>query len=278
MSEASSKTISKWLANATAQLEASHIGTARLDALVLLEDATGKHRAWLLAHPELELTAQQIDILNNNITQRIKHVPLSYIRGRVEFYGREFIVNHNVLEPRPESETIIDIAKELDLDSPTIIDVGTGSGALAITIKLEMPKAHVLATDIDKKCLGVAKKNAQAHHVDVDFYHGSLLAPIPHTVYSEPLVLLCNLPYVPDSYTINEAALMEPRHAIFGGKDGLDLYRELFMQIGSLPIKPTYILTESLPFQHSDLFAIAERTSYRQVREEDFIQLFAYES
>lgn len=282
-------TIEEWLSRAVARLEEAGIGTARLDALVLAEDATGKDRAYLLAHPELLVRGSTSHKLNEQIERRIKHEPLAYIRGRTEFYGREFIVDRRVLEPRPESETMIEILCHLDrsgkistrfLDSArndiVIADIGTGSGALAITAKLEIPDAKVSAVDIDPDCLAVAKKNAKKHSVDIDFHKGNLLGPLQDPS-SKISVLLCNLPYVPDNYQINQAAGNEPGIAIFGGPDGLGLYRKLFLQIAkNLQFKRSikYILTESLPFQHEELIKIAWGYGYKQTAGEDFIQLF----
>ncbi len=256
-----------WLQAAEQQL--NHIATARLDALVLLEDAAKKDRAWLLAHPEFELSAELVRTLKKQLKQRAEHVPLAYIRGKSEFYGREFLVTPDTLEPRPESETMIELLLKY---KPLIIgDIGTGSGCLAITAKLELPKAQVYATEINQAALDVAKRNATALNADITFFEGNLLEPLQDTSID---TLLCNLPYVPDSYTINEAAMQEPKVAIFGGKDGLDLYREMFKQIEIATEKPTFIFTESLPFQHDTLEKIAKDSGYKQVAKEDFIQVF----
>ena len=258
-----------------------------MDTLVLLEDATGKERGWLLAHPEadlgklLMLQGLSLQQLEAKVKQRARHEPLAYIRGKTEFYGREFIINKDVLEPRPESETIITLLKTLlhhkspiSKEAPwKLIDVGTGSGALATTAKLEVAGAEVIATDIDPKCLVVAKKNAQRLGAEVKFFKGNLLEPI-YTLLTTPYLLLCNLPYVPDDYQLNSAAMNEPRTAIFGGPDGLDLYRHLFEQIDSLPTKPQYVLTESLPLQHKNLATIAKKHGYKSARTTDFIQVF----
>ncbi|MEX1995539.1 MAG: methyltransferase, partial [Candidatus Saccharimonadales bacterium] len=183
---------------------------------------------------------------------------------------RRFIVNKTVLEPRPESEDIISLLTSLNLTgTPTIVDIGTGSGALAISAKLEIPKATLLATDIDPKCLKVAKANAQMHKAEVMFYKGDLLAAAPSRIID---IIMANLPYVPDSHKINRAAAMEPRTAIFGGSDGLEIYRRLF---SGLPTsKPGCILTESLPPQHRKLASIAKSANYRLMKTEGFIQLF----
>lgn len=318
------------LQNAVNRLAEAGIPTARLDVLVLLEDCLGKDRAWILAHPEIELSAEQISVLNEQISRRALHVPLAYIRGKTEFYGREFLVNDYVLEPRPESETMIVLLKTLMLeDGPlaedgrvTIVDVGTGSGALAITAKLELPDARVLAVDIDPNCLAITCKNAKRLGADIEIVKSDLLkklalksrhspastiTPVPCPLSSgsgpgdpvknklslncraEPdndvgetlqdgtpqaLIILANLPYVPDSFHINQAATHEPRLAIFGGADGLDLYRELFEQMSMLNNKPAYVLTESMPPQHPELVEIAEKSRFSLLETEDFIQVF----
>lgn len=257
-----------YLRRATEQLTQAGINSARLDCLILLEDATGKDRAWLLAHPEFVLPGHLIDELNNKITRRQQHIPLAYIRGRSEFFGRTFNVDERVLEPRPETETMVELLLGMPLSpQPVVVDVGTGSGALAITAKLELPQAAVYATDIDPGCLAVAERNAKDLHANVTWIQADLLGsgklPTPADV------ILANLPYVPDDFHINLAASHEPRLAIFGGRDGLDLYRHLFDDLRS-----SYVLTEALPPHHKALAAIAALAGYRQVQEQDFIQVF----
>lgn len=263
-------TLINWLEAAEQALVKHDVMTARLDCLVLLEDALGKDRAHLLAHPDTKLTQPQQELLNNQVARRAKHEPLAYIRGKTEFYGREFMVNAHTLEPRPETETMIDLLKKLDIKQPVICDVGTGSGAIAITAALELSEASVYACDISDECLHTAARNNEALRANVTLYKSNLLES-PRADYD---VLLCNLPYVPDSFTINSAAMFEPRLAIFGGTDGLDLYREMFAQIDQLTTKPQYILTESLPFQHEELALIAKLHGYKLQQTEDFIQTF----
>lgn len=248
------------------------IGTAELDVLVLLEGALHKDRTHILAHPELELTSEQINTLDAQIAHRAStHEPLAYIRGKTEFYGQEFVVTPDVLEPRPETETMVDVLKTLKLNKkPIIVDVGTGSGAIAVTTKLELPNASVIATDIDPACLRVAKTNVVKHSTDILLKKGNLIEPIKNQID----VIMANLPYVPDDFVINKAAQNEPRIAIFGGPDGLDLYRQLFEQINALKLKPEYVLTESLPFQHKELAKIAQKSDYELTETKDFIQAF----
>lgn len=266
----------QWLANATSILTQSGIQTARLDCLVLLEDVTGRPRPLLLAHPEEELTEQEQSLLDRQIVKRAAHIPLSYIRGKTEFYGREFIINEHVLEPRPESEAIIEELLRITTDepTPTIIDVGTGSGALAVTAKLESPTATVYGLDIDKNCLEVARQNAQKHTAKITLLPSNLLNALPTALPDQSVILLCNLPYVPTNFQINRAALHEPEIAIYGGLDGLDYYRELFEQIARNNWKPKCIITESLPPQHTAMAHLARHYSYALGKTNDFIQVF----
>ena len=264
----------EWLRSATAKLAAAGIATGRLDALVLLEDTLRTDRALLLAHPDTPLDAMQTRQLTKLINRRATHEPLAYIRQKTEFYGREFYVDHHVLEPRPESETMIDLLKDLPgLEVQTIIDVGTGSGALAITAKLELPQARVVAIDIDTGCLRVAARNGASHQAHIRFATGDLLAPCS-AQQLDGSILLCNLPYVPDTFQINPAAMQEPRRAIFGGTDGLDLYRQLFSQIRERRLAPAYVLAESMPPQHTALQSIANNASFVLTRTIDFVQVF----
>jgi len=274
-------TANSWLREARAKLEAASVSTARLDSLVLLEDATGKDRAWLLAHPEFELPAALATILDARVYRRAQHVPLAYIRGHAEFYGREFAVNEHTLVPRPETESMIELLRDLAkrerqrLSGALLADIGTGSGVIGITAKLEFPETQVIAMDIDEKCLETARENARHLNADVTFLHGNLLEPLDVSDSYQTHTLLCNLPYVPDNFQINTAATHEPRHALYGGADGLDLYREIFGQIATLETKPVYILAESLPPQHEVLTAIAHDAGYALRQTNDFIQLFA---
>jgi HemK-like putative methylase len=154
--------------------------------------------------------------------------------------------------------------------SPKIADVGTGSGALGITAKLELPKASVELLEVDSEALKIAQKNVEKLTASVKVARSDLLTMSGQ----DNNVLLCNLPYVPDKHKINQAAMQEPRVAIFGGSDGLDIYRKLFGQVKNQRKRPLFILTESLPPQHQDLAIIAASAGYRLSETDDFIQIF----
>lgn len=270
-------TVSDNLKQATYQLEQVGIETARLDSLVLLGDVTGKDRAHLLAHPELELAAEQIKKLKSLLDRRAQHEPLAYVRKKSEFYGRNFIISHYVLEPRPESEMMIQLLKSHHSQHSfkTIIDVGTGSGALAITAQLELPKTTVFGIDIDPNCLAVASQNAQKYDLSIDFKLGNLLEPTTNIDIEGPVAILANLPYVPDAYQINKAASHEPRLAIFGGKDGLDLFRQMFEHTAEYSDQAIFVFTESMLAQHTGLANIARAQKFTEIEESDFIQVFS---
>jgi release factor glutamine methyltransferase len=266
--------VETWLKKSSKTLQDAGVSTARLDTLILLEDTVGKDRSWLLAHPEHELSEAQLVVLSKLTARRATHEPLAYLRSKSAFYGREFYIDHRVLEPRPESEAIIELLKHLTLPrNPTIIDIGTGSGMLAITTKLELPTATVIATDIDQACLDVAEQNAHIHQAKINFQKSDLLQAFLTDVQGIA-VIIANLPYVPDSFQINPAAMAEPRIAIFGGPDGLDLYRKLFSEVQQLALQPSFILTEAMPPQHDVLASIASSAHFSLEKTDDFIQLF----
>lgn len=269
-------TIDTYLRTATRQLEDAGIPTARLDCLVLLEDILHTDRTQLLAHEDQSLTDEQLAELNRAIERRCKHEPLAYIRGKSEFYGHVFKVTPDTLEPRPETETMVtmflDWQKQHPKEELRVVDVGTGSGAIAISVALALPDLEVMTTELNPQTLEVARSNAKTLKTKVSFALGNLIEPISNSPKNS--ILLCNLPYVPKNHTINQAAMQEPAMALFGGPDGLDLYRELFMQIDPLETKPVAIFTESLPFQHHGLAAIARQHGYVQEQRDDFIQLF----
>lgn len=274
MTVPSSMTVSEWLASSESKLKKAGIETARLDTLVLLSDALQKDKSWLLAYSDYTLQGSELKRLNTKVTQRALHMPLAYIRGHVEFYGHKFIVSPKVLVPRPESEAFLELLTTLKPTSyASIIDVGTGSGALAISAALLAPPHDVLATDNSESALVVAKDNANKHAVTVSFALGNLLEPIADTVL-EDSVLLCNLPYVPVGYSVNKATTHEPDAALFSGAEGLDHYNELFQQITARAGKPLYILTESLGSQHETVRSLAHNAGYIEASVEGLVQLF----
>lgn len=272
--------LAEWLFRAMQKLAEAGVDSPRRDAFVLVEDILEKERAWVNAHGEHELNAQQIQKLNQLIERRIKREPLAYIRSRSWFYGRFFNVTPDVMIPRPESESFINLLKNILYDTTqgrtlSIIDVGTGSGCLGITAKLEFPEVEVVAIDLSETALKIARQNTKKHSVSIKFLHGSLLEPLPATNYYLPTtILLANLPYVPAGLITSPEITHEPAEALFSGADGLDHYRKFWQQVASLPSKPQYILTESLENQHMQMTKFAQASDYKPQKTELLVQLF----
>ena len=272
------KTVGEYLKLATDKLTDSSIPTARLDVLILIEAILGVERTKILANPDQTISSKQINLLNKAVAKRSTHVPITYITHKAEFYGRTFYVDSSVLQPRPETEAMIDLFKSLIngkerlslKNGLRVADVGTGSGAIGITAKLEVNNIQIDLIDIDRKALKVAKKNVVLHTIQARTKIADLL-PAKGSNYD---VLLCNLPYIPDGFHINLAAGHEPPIAIFGGKDGLDVYCKLFKLVSELQHNPLYILTEALPSSHLKLKTLAAKHDYVLMATDDFVQMY----
>ncbi len=263
--------IRSWLKDAERKLKEVGISSARLDALILLEDSLKKDRSWILANPDYVISNTKLKSLSIRIKKRSTHLPLAFVRGHTEFYGRKFLVNRHTLEPRPESETMIELLLKLPISTKApIADVGAGSGALGITASLELHNPNVDLYDIDASALAIARHNQALHELHLHARKSDLLRR-----HIRPYdIILANLPYVPDHYKINQAAAMEPKIAIFGGRDGLDIYRRFFAQLQHFGWDSKFVLTESLPPQHKELKEIAQNCGFKLYQSEDFIQIF----
>jgi release factor glutamine methyltransferase len=212
---------------AVAALRAAGIVTAALDADVLLAHVLGVTKEMLYAHPDTEMPHGAQRRYGELIERRARGEPVAYLRGFKEFYGLRFVVDRRVLIPRPETETLVDAARELIAGrSLTIADVGTGSGAVAVAIAAHEPSVHVIGTDISTDALVVARENTFRNGVAdrVELREGDLLAAI-----AEPVdVVVANLPYLRDDtleHLVGERTSLafEPRLAVVAGEDGLEL-------------------------------------------------------
>jgi release factor glutamine methyltransferase len=264
--------ISEWLQNGTKKLHQVGIDSARLDCLILLEDTLGIDRAIILGSPEKMILPEQLNVLESYLARRERREPLAYIRGYSEFYGRTFAVNKHVLIPRPESETIIEIVRTLKLKQPAVIaDVGTGSGALAVTLSLEIPSAVLYAYDIDADALRVAKQNSNKHQVDICFFQNDLLDNV--TIKFD--IIVANLPYVTRTQTVSEETSYEPSVALYSEDDGLRHINRLIEQVSDHAINSGgYLIIESEPRQHQSVHNHAQQYGLQLVSSHDFIQLY----
>ena len=208
--------------------------TAARDAQQLLEIATGMTRVQTLADPNHVLREEEAGSFRGMVAQRRGGVPVQHLRGSQEFFGREFQVSPDVLIPRPETEGIVEEVLRLHTDRAAplrIVDVGTGSGILAVTLALEYPASDVLAVDLSPEALAVAHENAVALAArNVRFAESDLLATAGDECFD---LIVSNPPYIP----LTEASELhrqvrdhEPHLALFGGEDGLDVVRRLLPQ------------------------------------------------
>ena len=262
------------------RLSESGIDTARLDSLILLEDNSSIDRAKILAEPEAMLTTSSMKLFKQQVHQRCQHTPLAYIRQKTNFYGRVFYIDRRVLQPRPESELLIEeldkFLADLSCDEINVIDIGTGSGCLIITAKLNHPSIAAYASDISNDSLDVARINVATLKAKVTFLTGNLISPFDPKLWLKPSIVMANLPYVPDSWPINLPAQYEPAIAIFGGPDGLRLYDQLFQQLSNLVQPPIAVICEAMPPQHQALVKLALTHGYHLIRINDFILSFSY--
>ena len=205
------------------------------DAQLLLAHVIGHPRTWLLAHLDAPLSAPMLDSANQVFARLEAGEPLPYILGHWEFYGLDFDITPDVLIPRPETEMMVEQAiKWLSASGErrTVADIGTGSGIIATSIAMHIPSTRILATDISRAALKVAKHNAEKFHVHhrIDFLECDLLPqhvePLPTDRHFD--MICANLPYIPTE-TMRTLPIYgrEPTLALDGGKDGLDLYRRL---------------------------------------------------
>jgi release factor glutamine methyltransferase len=265
-------TINEWLCGATAKLSSVNISSARLDSLILLEDALHQDRAHILAHPNTYLTGQTHEVLKQQLERRARHEPLAYIRGFCEFYGRQFTVNPSVMVPRPESESFMELIKPLiNQKTKNLLDIGTGSGILAITAKLEFSSVAVTATDVSAKALRVAKLNAKKLGAKMEFYKADLVSSEAINKFD---IILANLPYVPTAYAVSPATKYEPSQALFGGSDGLDIIKRLAVPAYQSLNKGGFILLESLPHQHPAIKKLYQKTGFKFVSKDGLVLCF----
>jgi len=220
---------------ADALRDARAASVERLDAQLLLARVLGRSRSWLLAHDDTPLNATQASTWQALLARRAGGEPLAYLLGEKEFRGLMLTVDERVLVPRPETEHLVDWALELlagplcDRATPRVIDLGTGSGAIALAVRHAWPTADVTATDASEAALAVARGNAQRHGLAVRFAAGSWWEAVPAAVHGDTGfdLVLSNPPYIPSNDPHLAALRHEPATALTPGGDGLDALRTI---------------------------------------------------
>lgn len=232
----------------------------RRDARLLLLRVVEKDLAWLLSHPEAELTDEQAQRYDEWLTRRARHEPVQYIAGDAEFYGLRLKVTRDVLIPRPETEHVVEAALALvPGDAPArVCDVGTGSGAIAIALARQRPQAQVTAVDIARATLAVARANAERHQVAerVRFVESDLLAGLRGERFD---LVVSNPPYVGTGEPLErEVRGYEPHRALFAGETGLDVIRKLIPEARDALVPGGWLVME---MGHGQRDAVAGRLS-----------------
>ena len=232
----------------------------RLEAEVLTSAALGQDRSWLLAHGDTEVSSSERTAIQSHFRRRTLGEPVAYITGTKEFYGRTFHVSPAVLIPRPSTEQLVDLAlrflshpqqESLEADTQivvsslilrsslvpsVVVDVGTGSGCIAVTMALEASKYCYIATDASEQALDVARSNAKRHGVDqkMTFRFGNDLEPIRDL--AEPFVVVTNPPYIPLGEKLpREVADFEPSGALFADDAGMAVLKRVLRQANQHP-------------------------------------------
>jgi release factor glutamine methyltransferase len=296
-------TISQWINQSTSILTRAGITSARLDAELMLAYQLEQSRTWLIAHQNDNI--DDLNVLENAsklLEERLNRIPLAYITNHKEFYNRSFFVDTSVLIPRPESETIIDLVKELltaseeDVaagqpsamgvkphkvtskdavgNSLRVIDVGTGSGCLGITAKLEFPQLSVTLSDISKEALAVAHKNAKALGAKpIRYVQSDLLDHwLSHKNPQKFDVIIANLPYVDRNWERSPETDHEPALALFADDHGMELIKKCIQQASIMTSVNGYLVLEADPEQHQEIIQHAASV-FKHVVTKDYVVL-----
>jgi release factor glutamine methyltransferase len=246
-----------------------HPDRARQDAETLLLHVLGKNKAWLLAHSDDELPEDQAKLYLELVERRHQGEPIQYITGEAEFYGLPFHVNRGVLIPRPETEHAVEKTLELaaQFAAPRIVDIGAGSGAIAIALAHKLLAASITATDLSPAALAIAKDNAARNSLAdrIRFLHGNLLEPVAGEQFE---IVVSNPPYVPEADRESlsvEVRDYEPAQALFAGEDGLAIYRRLIPAAFRALVAGGFVVLEIGYGQQASVQSLLEDAGFAQI-------------
>jgi len=270
--------IKDWLDDATRQLVFANIPSARLDSELILAHTLRQPRTYLHAHDEYLLSDREQEIAGARLALRLDHVPVAYIIGHKEFYGRRFRVTTATLIPRPESEMLVELLHQAIPKNATLltekplrlVDVGTGSGILGITAKLMFPELLVTLVDISRHSLGVAEQNAKQHDAEVEVLRSDLLTQYPYIAD----IIVANLPYVDPEWERSKETNHEPAEALFANDGGKALINRLITQTKDHLTNGGYLILEADPTQHKDIIKHASSHGLLLAEQKDYGLLF----
>ena len=267
-------TIAEWLRQATHELADDMLPSPRLDAEIILAHTLKYPRTYLHAHTDDEISPRDEDIANARVELRKDRVPVAYIIGHKDFYGRRFAVTPSVLIPRPESEQLITMLRSLlpsssalpGIVTPKLVDVGTGSGCLGITAKLEIPELDVALVDTSRHAIAVAAKNATTLGADVQTFVSDLLMDYPYS----PDIILANLPYVDRAWDQSPELASEPAEALYAEDRGLAVIKRCIEQAAVRTKPNALLLLEADPRQLDDIATHAKANDWTEVARDEF--------
>ena len=268
------ETVEAWLKKSVKKLKDAEIASAQLDAELILAHILGVERTFLHANPQKKLSKTLVFHANNFLNKRIKRVPLAYIFRKKDFFGRTFFVNENVLVPRPETETLIEITQKMLQPNDVVLDIGTGSGIIPVTLKAEYgEKNEVFASDISLQALAVANLNAKKLlNQEIPLFESNLLEKIPSDTLSKITIITANLPYVNRDWVDFEKdneLHHEPQIALYARKNGLELIFELLFQAQDLP-RLRKIILEADPCQFEEIEKYANSCGFLKSKSENY--------
>ncbi|NLM51699.1 MAG: peptide chain release factor N(5)-glutamine methyltransferase [Firmicutes bacterium] len=262
-------TVQEALRRASLQLQAAGLQQPRREAEALLCAMLKRPLAWIYAHGEYVLSAAEETLFGAWVRRRARHEPYAYITGEREFMGLSFLVTRDVLIPRPETEILVETAVALlkEKAEPRILEIGVGSGAVAVSLAVFLPTATVVGVELSAAALEVAGQNARRHQVNerLSFLHGDLYAPVAGRYFD---LVVSNPPYIPSVQLPQLAETVknyEPMLALDGGADGLHFYRRLNGELSQLATPPPFFLLEVGQGQAEPVARLCRQAGFKQI-------------
>lgn len=244
--------------------ENANISNPFYEARILLEYIIKENKEWIMIHINDDISSENIKAFNETVKKRIDGIPLQYIVGTCGFMGNDFFVDESVLIPRADTEVwvekVIEIAQKDKMKN--ILDLCTGSGCIAITLKKFLKNSQIYAVDISKEALSIAKRNAEHNEVLVNFIQSDLFSNLEKLEFD---MIVSNPPYIPinDIKTLDKEVLNEPIIALDGGEDGLDFYREITSEARGFLKENGYLVFEFGYNQADDVINILKQNNFQ---------------
>ena len=249
------------------KLQEAGIADAKTDTFLLLEAAADITKAEYLLDPDKQLTASEYELFDGFLKRRMQHEPCQYIIGHTEFYGLSFLVNEHVLIPRQDTELLVEEALKTTAEDSAVLDLCTGSGAVAVAIKHTHPGAAVTALDISKEALETAKKNAEQNGCEIEFLLSDLFEELGAERKFD--VIVSNPPYISETEyetLMPEVKDHEPSLALLAGEEGLDIYRRLITEAPRYLVKGGALLVEIGCSQAEAVSRLFKENGFKEIK------------